>query len=156
MRPLKSQFPAHATATLETVLKQTKETRVFRRAQAVREVVAGHHINAVVDNDRRPRLELLLHLQDLRFKRHFLYTVVGALTGHKGFDDPAQGVRAEHPVGNNHGSRLFLRTRPLASVLFASASGENGATPRAPEWQRYLVPHEGPAQSQAAWSPGHK
>jgi hypothetical protein len=38
MRPLKSQFPAHATATLETVLKQTKETRVFHRAQAVREV----------------------------------------------------------------------------------------------------------------------
>jgi transposase len=29
------------------VLKQTTEARVFRRAQAVREVVAGHHINAV-------------------------------------------------------------------------------------------------------------
>jgi transposase len=29
------------------VLKQTKEARVFRRAQAVREVVAGHHVNAV-------------------------------------------------------------------------------------------------------------
>jgi transposase len=47
MRPLKSQFPAHALATLETVLKQTKEARVFRRAQAVREVVAGHHVNVV-------------------------------------------------------------------------------------------------------------
>lgn len=33
--------------TLETVLKQTQEARVFRRAQAVREVVAGHHVNAV-------------------------------------------------------------------------------------------------------------
>jgi transposase len=29
------------------VLKQTREARVFRRAQAVRAVVAGHHINAV-------------------------------------------------------------------------------------------------------------
>ena len=30
---------------LETVLKQTQEARVFRRAQAVREVVAGQHVN---------------------------------------------------------------------------------------------------------------
>jgi transposase len=29
------------------VRKQTKEARVFRRAQAVREVVVGHHVNAV-------------------------------------------------------------------------------------------------------------
>jgi transposase len=47
MRPLKSHLPAHALTTLDTLLKQTKEARVFRRAQAVREVVAGHHINAV-------------------------------------------------------------------------------------------------------------
>jgi putative transposase len=47
MRPLKSHFPDQALPTLETVLKQTTEARVFRRAQAVREVVAGHHINAV-------------------------------------------------------------------------------------------------------------
>ena len=47
MRPLKSHFPEHALTTIDTLLKQTKEARVFRRAQAVREVVAGHHINAV-------------------------------------------------------------------------------------------------------------
>ena len=47
MRPLKSHFPAKALATLETVLKQTQEARGFRRAQAIREVVAGHHVNAV-------------------------------------------------------------------------------------------------------------
>src|SRR5215831_4238476 len=47
MRPLKSHFRPDALTTLDTVLKQTKEARVFRRAQAVREVVAGHHINAV-------------------------------------------------------------------------------------------------------------
>ena len=47
MRPLKSHFRADALPTLETVLKQTKEARVFRRAQAVREVVAGQHVNVV-------------------------------------------------------------------------------------------------------------
>jgi len=47
MRPLKSHFPDHALTTLDTLLKQTKEARVFRRAQAVREVVAGHPITAV-------------------------------------------------------------------------------------------------------------
>jgi len=47
MRPLKSHFRTDALTTLDTVLKQTKEARVFRRAQAVREVVAGHHVNAV-------------------------------------------------------------------------------------------------------------
>jgi hypothetical protein len=47
MRPLKSHFRDDALTTLETVLKQTKEARVFRRAQAVRAVVAGHHGNAV-------------------------------------------------------------------------------------------------------------
>ena len=47
MRPLKSHFPEHALQTLETVLKQTQEARVFRRAQAVREVVAGHHVHTV-------------------------------------------------------------------------------------------------------------
>jgi transposase len=47
MRPLKSHFPTHALTTLDTLLKQTKETRVFRRAQAVREVVAGHHVHTV-------------------------------------------------------------------------------------------------------------
>ena len=47
MRPLKSHFPATALPTLETVLKQTQEARVFRRAQAVREVVAGHHVHTV-------------------------------------------------------------------------------------------------------------
>jgi len=47
MRPLKSHFPAHALTTLDSLLKQTKEARVFRRAQAVREVVAGPRVKAV-------------------------------------------------------------------------------------------------------------
>ena len=47
MRPLKSHFPPHALTTIETVLKQTKEARVFRRAQAVQAVVAGQHVSAV-------------------------------------------------------------------------------------------------------------
>jgi len=47
MRPLKSHFSDHALTTLDTLLKQTKAARVFRRAQAVREVVVGHHISTV-------------------------------------------------------------------------------------------------------------
>src|SRR4029077_15951436 len=47
MRPLKSPLPDHALSTLDTVLKQTKEARVFRRAQAVHAVVAGQHVSAV-------------------------------------------------------------------------------------------------------------
>jgi hypothetical protein len=39
MCPLKSHFCDDALTTLEIVLKQTKEARVFRRAQAVRAVV---------------------------------------------------------------------------------------------------------------------
>ena len=37
MRTLKLHFPDQALPTLDTFLKQTKEARIFRRAQAVRE-----------------------------------------------------------------------------------------------------------------------
>ena len=47
MRPLKSHFRDDALTTFATVLKQAKEARVFRRAQAVREIVAGQHVPTV-------------------------------------------------------------------------------------------------------------
>jgi transposase len=47
MRPLTSHFADAALTTLDTMLKQTKEARVFRRAQAVRAVVAGQHVSTV-------------------------------------------------------------------------------------------------------------
>lgn len=47
MRSLKLHFPDNALPTLETCLKQTKEARVFRRAQAVRAVVQGRRIQQV-------------------------------------------------------------------------------------------------------------
>jgi transposase len=47
MRTLQSQFPLDALLTLDTVLKHTKDVRVFRRAQAVREVVKGRRIKTV-------------------------------------------------------------------------------------------------------------
>jgi transposase len=47
MRPLKSHLPDDALTTLATILKQTREARVFRRAQAVRAVVTGQHIKTV-------------------------------------------------------------------------------------------------------------
>jgi transposase len=49
MRTLKLHFPAEALPTLDTYLKQTKEARVFRRAQAVREVVKGQRLQIVSD-----------------------------------------------------------------------------------------------------------
>ena len=47
MRPLKSTFPADALSTLSTLLKDTKEARIFRRVQAVQAVVAGTPITTV-------------------------------------------------------------------------------------------------------------
>src|SRR5262247_397136 len=49
MRTLKLHFPDDALPRLETFLRQTKEARVFRRAQAVREVVTGHRLQTVSD-----------------------------------------------------------------------------------------------------------
>jgi transposase len=49
MRTLQLHFPDDALPTLDTVLKQTKEARVFRRAQAVREVVKGTRLQTVSD-----------------------------------------------------------------------------------------------------------
>src|SRR6266852_8932567 len=49
MRTLQLQLPDTALPTLDTFLKQTKEARVFRRAQAVRAVVKGRRIQNVSD-----------------------------------------------------------------------------------------------------------
>src|SRR5262245_14257929 len=49
MRTLKLYFPHDALPTLDTFLKQTKEARVFRRAQAVRNVVKGQRLQTVSD-----------------------------------------------------------------------------------------------------------
>jgi len=47
MRPLSSHFAHDALPTLDAFIKQTKKARVFRRAQAVRQVVAGQTVKAV-------------------------------------------------------------------------------------------------------------
>ena len=49
MRTLKLHFPDEALPTLETLLRQSKEARVFPRAQAVREVVKGQRLQTVSD-----------------------------------------------------------------------------------------------------------
>jgi putative transposase len=49
MRTLKLHFPSDALPTLDTFIKQTKEARVFRRAQAVRNVVQGQRLQTVSD-----------------------------------------------------------------------------------------------------------
>jgi transposase len=49
MRTLKLPLPDDALPTLDLFLKQTKEARVFRRAQAVRDVVKGQRLHRVSD-----------------------------------------------------------------------------------------------------------
>src|SRR4030095_1619559 len=49
MRTLKLHFPDDALSTIDTFIKQTKEARVFRRAQAVRNVVKGQRLQTVSD-----------------------------------------------------------------------------------------------------------
>ena len=49
MRTLKLHFSDDALPTLDTFLKRTKEARIFRRAQAVREVVKGQRSQNVSD-----------------------------------------------------------------------------------------------------------
>ena len=49
MRTLKLHFADDALPPLNTFLKQTKEARVFRRAQAVRDVVQGQRLQTVSD-----------------------------------------------------------------------------------------------------------
>jgi hypothetical protein len=47
MRSLKLQFSDAALPTLECSIKQTKSARFFRRAQAVRNVVTGQHLQGI-------------------------------------------------------------------------------------------------------------
>jgi transposase len=47
LRTLKLHFPNDALPTLDTFIKQTKEARGFRRAQAVRDVVQGRRLQTV-------------------------------------------------------------------------------------------------------------
>ena len=54
MRTLQLHFPDDALATLHTVLKQTKDARVFRRAQAVPEVVKGTRLHTGSDTRAFP------------------------------------------------------------------------------------------------------
>ena len=49
MRNLTLEFADDALSTLDTLIKQTKTARVFRRAQAVREVVKGTRMQQVSD-----------------------------------------------------------------------------------------------------------
>src|SRR5215470_12589395 len=49
MRTLKLHFANDALPTLNTFLKETKEARIFRRAQAVRDVVKGQRLQTVSD-----------------------------------------------------------------------------------------------------------
>ena len=50
MRTLQLHFPDDALPTVDRVLQQTKEARIFRRAHAVRAVVKGQRLQTVSDS----------------------------------------------------------------------------------------------------------
>ena len=74
MRTLTLHFPDDALPALETFLKQTKEARVFRRVQAVREVVAGQRLQRVSDTFHFTYSALRKWVH--RFAHHGVYSLV--------------------------------------------------------------------------------
>ena len=74
MRTLKLHFPDEALPTLDAFLKQTKEARVFRRAQAVREVVTGQRLQTVSDTLHFPSSALRQWVH--RFAHHGVQSLV--------------------------------------------------------------------------------
>ena len=54
MRTLKLHFSEDALPTIDTFLKRAKEARVFRRAQAVRDVVQGQRLQTVSETRHFP------------------------------------------------------------------------------------------------------
>ena len=74
MRTLKLHFPDEALPTLDAFLKQTKEARVFRRAQAVREVVTGQRLQTVSDTLHFPYAALRKWVH--RFAHHGVQSLV--------------------------------------------------------------------------------
>ena len=78
MRTLKLHFPDDALPTLDNFLKQAKEARVFRRAQAVRAVVRGQRLQTVSDT------------------LHFTYSALRKWV-HRFADQGVQGFRRPSP-----------------------------------------------------------
>ena len=89
MRTLKLHLPDEALPTLDTYLQQTKAARVFRRAQAVREVVKGQRLHTVSDALHVPYAALRQGVH--RFARH----------GVQGPTDPAHNLAGKW-AANTH------------------------------------------------------
>ncbi len=89
MRTLKLHFPDDALPTLDTFLKQTKEARVFRRAQAVREVVKGHRLQTVSDTFEFIPIKSLAATDS---------SVPGSCAGHSRVPSPDHGCLASTGV----------------------------------------------------------
>src|SRR5262245_49071308 len=93
-------FPDNTLSTLETFLRQAKKARVFRRAQAVRDVVTGQRLQTVSDT------------------LHFTYSALRkwvhrfATEGTRGLvDRPAPGDRPKSPA-HWHSPSIASSTKP--------------------------------------------
>ena len=129
MRTLKLHFPDAALPTLDTFLKKTKAARVFRRAQAVRDVVQGQRLQTVSDTLHFTYSALRKWVY--RFANHGVHGLV---------DRPRSGrppkvtceleqhlhrLVAQDPL--HHGSiHSQWRCRALATVLARETGGQLG------------------------------
>jgi transposase len=153
MRPLTLHFPDDALPTLENFLQQTKEAWIFRRAQAVREVVQGHRLHTVSDS------------------LHFPYSALrqwGHRCAHQGGqglgDRPRPGrpptvtcevahhlERLVDPAPLQHGSRHAQWSGQERATVLARQTGVQRSRERVRDVlkkRRALQPPHGPARSQ--------
>src|SRR5256885_14782663 len=132
MRTLKLHFPDEALPTLDTFLTQTKEARVFRRAQAVREVIKGQRLHTVSDT---------LHLTYSALRKwvhRFAHQGVQGLADHPRSGRPPKVTCAlahhlDHLVDQDpveHGSGHSQWSCQALATVFARQTGANSA-PRA-------------------------
>jgi len=100
----------HGLSCLDVALQQTQAEGPRKKMRLLSAMVPSlrRGLNRatlggfVIDEDRRPCVELLLDLEDFCRERDVPDAVIGPFAGHERFDDAAQGFRTEHPVGNNH------------------------------------------------------
>ena len=145
MRTLQLHFPDDALATLHTVLKQTKDARVFRRAQAVHEVVKGTRLHTGSDTRAFPSSTLST------WAHHFAQAGAPGLVGRpRSGRPPTVTVCSRHAAQSPHRARASTTWLPysqwsgraLATVLAAHGT----ARPRRGSVQHFSRRPVGPAR----------
>ena len=111
MRTLKLRFPDDALPTLDTFVKHTKDARVFRRAQAVRNVVKGQRLQTVSDT-----------LQ-------FTYSALRKWV----YQQNPQSARRNNFPGEQISRRFLLLSENLSASNYPGAAGDACGPPAPPQ-----------------------